>query len=118
MPLRKTGPPAKEKKTKLKPKKNIYKEAILVAFIGLGVNIVSAIILHHDQEHSDHNIRAAYLHVIADALTSISAIAGLLAAWKWDIPFVDTIAAMISSLVIVKWSVGLLKDSGKDLLDA
>lgn len=96
----------------------IYKEAILVAFIGLGVNIVSAIILHHDQEHSDHNIRAAYLHVIADALTSISAIAGLLAAWKWDIPFVDTIAAMISSLVIVKWSVGLLKDSGKDLLDA
>lgn len=95
----------------------VYKEAVLVAIIGLVVNIASAFLLHHDHHHSDHNIRAAYLHVIADALTSLSAIVGLLAAWKWNIPFVDTIAAVISSLVIVKWSVGLLKDSGKALLD-
>ncbi|QQS52635.1 MAG: cation transporter [Bacteroidota bacterium] len=95
----------------------IYKEAILVAIIGLIVNIVSAFLLHHDHEHSDHNIRAAYLHVIADALTSVSAILGLTAAMIWNIPFIDTIAALISSLVIVKWSIGLLKDSGKALLD-
>ncbi|QGY45797.1 cation diffusion facilitator family transporter [Maribellus comscasis] len=95
----------------------VYKEAILVAIIGLIVNIASAFILHHKHEHSDHNIRAAYLHVIADALTSVSAILGLTAAMIWDIPFIDTIAALISSFVIIKWSVGLLKDSGKVLLD-
>ena len=94
-----------------------YREAIAVAFIGLAVNIASAFLLHHDHDHSDHNIRAAYLHVIADALTSLSAIIGLAAAMIWDIPFIDTIAAVVSSLVIVKWSVGLLKDSGKVLLD-
>jgi len=95
----------------------VYREAILVASIGLIVNIASAFLLHHDDEHSDHNIRAAYLHVIADALTSLSAILGLIAAMIWDIPFIDTIAAIISSLVIVKWSIGLLKDSGAALLD-
>lgn len=95
----------------------VYKEAILVAIIGLVVNVASAFLLHHDHEHSDHNIRAAYLHVIADALTSVSAILGLTAAWIWDIPFIDTIAALISSFVIIKWSAGLLKDSGKVLLD-
>lgn len=94
-----------------------YKEAILVAIIGLVVNIVSAFLLHHKHEHSDHNIRAAYLHVIADALTSVTAILGLTAAMIWDIPFIDTIAAMVSSVVIIRWSVGLLKDSGKALLD-
>jgi len=95
----------------------VYKEAILVAIIGLIVNIASVFILHHKHEHSDHNIRAAYLHVIADALTSVSAILGLTAAMIWDIPFIDTIAALISSFVIIKWSVGLLKDSGMVLLD-
>lgn len=99
------------------PVEIVYKEAILVAIIGLAVNIASAFLLHHDHEHSDHNIKAAYLHVLADALTSVSAIIGLTAAMIWEIPFIDTIAALISSLVIIKWSVGLLKDSGKVLLD-
>ena len=94
-----------------------YTEAIFVAIIGLVVNIISAFLLHHDHAHSDHNIRAAYLHVIADAITSLSAIFGLIAAMVWDIPFIDTIAAIISSLVIIKWSLGLLKDSGRVLLD-
>lgn len=94
-----------------------YKEAIMVAGIGFVVNIASAFLLHHNHEDSDHNIRAAYLHVIADTLTSLSAILGLIAAMIWDIPFVDTIAAIVSSLVIIKWSVGLLKDSGSVLLD-
>ena len=94
-----------------------YREAIVVACIGLAVNVASAFLLHHDHEHSDHNIRAAYLHVISDALTSRSAILGLTAAMIWDIPFIDSAAAVISSLVIIKWSVGLLKDSGSALLD-
>jgi cation diffusion facilitator family transporter len=101
----------------LNPVNIIYKEAILVAIIGLVVNILSALLLHHDHEHSDHNIRAAYLHVLADALTSLSAILGLTAAMIWDIPFIDAIAAIVSSLVIIRWSAGLLKDSGKSLLD-
>ncbi len=94
-----------------------YKDAILVAIIGLLVNVVSAFLLHHDEEHSDHNIKAAYIHVIADALTSLSAILGLLAGLLWDISYIDTIAAVISSLVIIKWSIGLLQNSGKALLD-
>lgn len=100
----------------IQPQDIVYKEAIIVALIGLVVNIASAFLLHHDHEHSDNNIKAAYLHVIADALTSLSAIIGLIAAMIWDIPFIDSIAAIISSLVIVKWSVGLLKSSGKVLL--
>ncbi len=94
-----------------------YSDAIIVAIIGLLINIASAFILHHDHSQSDHNIRAAYLHVIADALTSVSAIIGLVAAKIWGISYLDTIAAIVSSFVIIKWSIGLLKDSGKSLLD-
>lgn len=100
-----------------KPELINYREAILVAVIVLVVNIFSAFLLHHDHEHSDHNIRAAYLHVIADALTSVSAILGLTAAMIWKISYVDTLAALLSSFVIIKWSVGLLRESGASLLD-
>lgn len=93
-----------------------YNEAIVVAFAGLIVNIVSALLLHHDKAESDNNIKAAYLHVIADAVTSVSAILGLTAAMIWNITYVDTIAALISSMVIIKWAVGLLKESGKVLI--
>jgi len=94
-----------------------YQEAILVAVIGLVVNLACAFILHHEHEESDHNIRAAYLHVIADALTSVIAIAALIGAMLWNIQWLDALGAIISSIVIMKWSVGLLKDSGKALLD-
>jgi cation diffusion facilitator family transporter len=94
-----------------------YQDAILVAIIGLLVNIASAFLLRHDHEHSDHNIRAAYLHVIADALTSVTAIVGLTGAMLYDIVWLDALGAIISSFVIIRWSVGLLKDSGKVLLD-
>lgn len=94
-----------------------YKEAIIVAIVGLAVNITSAFLLHHEHEHSDHNIRAAYMHVIADALTSITAIIGLTAALIWNVVWLDAVVAIISSFVIIRWSVGLLKDSGKVLLD-
>ena len=94
-----------------------YREAIFVSVIGLIVNILSGILLHHNNEHSDHNIRAAYLHVMADALTSIVAIIALVSAMLWNIVWFDALGAMIGSLVITWWSVGLLKDSGKVLLD-
>lgn len=94
-----------------------YEEAILVAVIGLLVNILSAVMLHHDNEHSDNNIKAAYLHVLADALTSVSAIIGLSAALIWDLVWIDALVAIISSFIIIRWSVGLLRDSGKVLLD-
>lgn len=94
-----------------------FKEAILVAITGLIVNIVSAFILHHEHEHSDHNIRAAYLHVLADALTSITAIIGLTAALIWDIIWLDALVGILGSFVIIKWSISLMKDSGSALLD-
>jgi cation diffusion facilitator family transporter len=93
-----------------------YREAIMIAVIGLGVNILSAFLLHHDHEESDHNIRAAYLHVIADAFTSLAAIIGLVTAMVWGVAYIDSIAALISSFVIIKWSLGLLKVSGSDLI--
>jgi len=101
----------------INPTEILYKEAILVAIIGLMVNILSAFLLHHKHEHSDHNIKAAYLHVIADALTSITAIIGLTAAMFWNIVWLDAVGALISSIVIIRWSIGLLKESGKVLLD-
>ena len=94
-----------------------YREAIFIAFIGLFVNIACAILLHHEHEHSDHNLKAAYLHVIADALTSVTAIVGLTAAMIWNIVWLDALGGIISAMVIIKWSLGLLKDSGRNLLD-
>lgn len=99
------------------PVEIMFTEAILVATIGLIVNIVSAFILHHDHHHSDHNIKAAYLHVLADTLTSVSAIVGLIIAKYYHILYIDSIAALISSIVIIKWSIGLLAQSGSVLLD-
>lgn len=100
----------------INPLQIVFREAIIVAFAGLAVNIISAFLLHHDKEESDTNIKAAYLHVIADAVTSVSAIIGLTAAMIWDISYIDTIAAIISSFVIIKWAIGLLKESGGILI--
>lgn len=94
-----------------------FREAIIVAFAGLIVNIISAFLLHHKKLEADNNIKAAYLHVIADAVTSVSAIIGLTAAMIWNITYIDTVAAVISSFVIIKWATGLIKESGKVLVD-
>lgn len=99
------------------PQNIAYNEAIIVATVGLLVNLISAVLLHHKHDDTDHNIKAAYLHVLADALTSISAIVGLVAARKWNIPFIDPLVAIVSSVVIIRWSVGLLRSSGKVLID-
>jgi cation diffusion facilitator family transporter len=94
-----------------------FGDAIFVAVIGLIVNAVSALVLHHDHEHRDHNIRAAYLHVLADGLTSITAIIALLAGMYFKLYSFDAISGIISSVVITKWSIDLIRDSGKVLIE-
>jgi cation diffusion facilitator family transporter len=108
-----------------------FDEAILVAILGLVVNLVSAWMLrdehHHDHDHdhdhaddhhADHNLRAAYLHVLADALTSVLAIAALVSGrflgWTW----MDPVMGIVGAVVITKWSVGLLRSTSAVLLDA
>jgi cation diffusion facilitator family transporter len=108
-----------------------YGEAIAVAALGLCVNLASAWLLrddhdhHHGDGHShadghhhhDNNLRAAFVHVMADAATSVLAIAALVVAmvsqWVWADPAVG----IVGSLVIASWAVGLIRASGAVLLD-
>ncbi|MFZ2871784.1 CDF family Co(II)/Ni(II) efflux transporter DmeF [Zavarzinia sp.] len=109
-----------------------YGQAIVVAAIGLAVNLVSAGLLHHgadhhehDHDHGDHhhhhghdnNLRAAYLHVLADALTSVLAIAALLAGRSLGLAWLDPVIGVVGALVIARWSIGLMRDAGGTLLD-
>jgi cation diffusion facilitator family transporter len=104
----------------------LFNEAILVAGLGLGVNIVSAWLLrddhHHEHnEHShhnhDHNLNAAYVHVLADAVTSILAIGGLLTAQTFGWLWIDPVVALVGMGVILSWAFGLVRTSGSVLLD-
>jgi len=110
-----------------------YGEAIVIAVLGLLVNLLSAWLLrddthHHDghedleshahhHHHRDHNLRAAYLHVLADAATSVLAILALLVAMLSDWTWADPAVGIIGSVVIVSWAYGLIRDSGAVLLD-
>jgi len=120
----------------------VYGEAIAVALLGLCVNLASAWLLreshdhhghghahdhddhapdaadpHHHHHHHDNNLRAAYVHVLADAATSVLAIAALVAAmlagWTWA----DPVVGLVGSLVIASWAFGLIRDAGSVLLD-
>jgi cation diffusion facilitator family transporter len=110
-----------------------FDEAIIVAAVGLSVNILSALLLndhdHHHHSHShqhdhhghhhhhDHNLRAAYLHVIADALTSFLAIIALMAGkyygWNW----LDPVMGLVGALVILVWAGGLVRETAPVLVD-
>ncbi|MEI6852313.1 MAG: cation diffusion facilitator family transporter [Bacteroidota bacterium] len=94
-----------------------FSEAIIVAVIGLLVNVISAMVLHHKKEQSDHNIRSAYLHVLADGLTSVTAIIALTVGLFYSIYSLDAISGIISSVIITKWAFGLIRDSGKELIE-
>jgi len=133
----------------LEPRPVIFGTAILVAVVGLVVNLLSALLLghghhHHEHDHShghdhahghdhhehhhqahgplgnegDNNLRAAYLHVLADALTSVLAIIALLAGsllgWLW----LDPAVGILGAIVIARWSWQLMRDSALVLLDA
>jgi len=94
-----------------------FNEAIIVAIIGLIVNSISAKILHHDHDHSDFNIRAAYMHVLADIFTSITALCALLAAKYFHLFWADSISGIIGSIVITAWAFSLIKGSGRQLIE-
>lgn len=100
----------------MNPMPIMYLEAVIVATVGLVVNTVSAWYLHHDHEHHDHNIRAAYLHVLADGLTSVAAIVALTGGMLFNLPALDSVGGIICSFVIVKWSFDLMGSSGKVLV--
>lgn len=94
-----------------------FGEAIVVAAIGLVVNGISALVLHHNEEESDHNIRAAYIHVLADGVTSVTAIIALLAGMLYHIYALDALSGLIGSIVITSWAVTLIKNSGGTLIE-
>ena len=119
-----------------------FQQAIIVAVIGLVVNLASAWLLHdnhdhghshshghgghdhhHDHSHSHHqsgkdqNLRAAYLHVLADALTSVLAIVALIAGSLYGWIWLDPLMGIVGALVIAKWSWGLMRDTGATMLD-
>jgi cation diffusion facilitator family transporter len=135
-----------------------YNEALIVASLGLVVNLICAFILHQDEDHGaheehshahcdhehhhhnklsphrhqgqqehkhhhhhhvhDHNHQSAYIHILTDALTSLLAIfALLLGKWQgWD--WLDPLVGILGGVVVLKWSLGLIRQTGMDLLDA
>jgi cation diffusion facilitator family transporter len=110
-----------------------FQEAIPIAALGLCVNLASAWLLrdehghdHDDHDHDDHahgahqhdiNLRAAYVHVLADALTSVLAILGLSAAWGFGWNFMDPLVGLVGAVVIASWALSLIRTAGRVLLD-
>jgi cation diffusion facilitator family transporter len=104
-----------------------FDEAIPIAALGLGVNLLSAWLLRDEHDHHDHvhnhqptrdlNLRAAYVHVLADAAVSILAVVGLVIArglgWLW----IDAVMGIIGAAVISNWALGLMRAAGAVLLD-
>lgn len=102
-----------------------YQEAMVVAVLGLVVNLASAWLLGepHDHaagghDHVDHNLRAAYLHVLADALTSLLAIAALGGGMLWGWRMLDPLMGLAGGVVVGRWAWGLARDTADVLLDA
>ncbi|MEJ8432744.1 CDF family Co(II)/Ni(II) efflux transporter DmeF [Xanthomonas oryzae] len=122
-----------------------YQEATVIAVIGLLVNLICAWWLrdwhghghghghdshghththeahghgHHHEAHSDLNLRAAYLHVVADAATSVLAIVALVAGMHWGVTWLDPIMGIVGAVLVTVWAWGLLRSTGSVLLDA
>lgn len=93
----------------------LYTQALIVAVIGLVVNGLSAVILHQGHEGHDHNMRAAYLHLLADALTSFTAILALLVGHYLHWHFMDPIVGVLAAVIIGKWAYELITTSGKEV---
>jgi cation diffusion facilitator family transporter len=112
-----------------------YREAIVVAVVGLIVNVACAIILgrahdhgrghdhHHGHDdaahghHHDLNLRSAYLHVIADATTSVLAIVALVGGWIYGWSWLDPVMGIVGAILVAVWAKGLIADTSKVLLD-
>ena len=113
---------------RLNPINIAFNQAIAIATVGLVVNGASVFILgdqhehehahgpnHHHHEH-DHNLKAAYLHVLADALTSLLAIAALLAGKYFGALWMDPVMGLVGALLVVRWSCALLNSTSAILL--
>lgn len=106
-----------------------YREALVIAVLGLLVNILCAWILgkahHHDHDHDhDHghshddlNLKSAYLHVIADAATSVLAIVALLGGWMYGWSWLDPFTGIVGAILVGMWAKGLIVETSKVLLD-
>ena len=110
-----------------------YQEAMVVSVLGLAVNIVCALILgrahHHDHGHEhahgahgahghhDLNLKSAYLHVVADAFTSVLAIVALVGGWLYGWSWLDPVMGIVGAIMVALWAKGLLLETGKVLLD-
>jgi cation diffusion facilitator family transporter len=110
-----------------------YQEAILIAVVGLVVNLFSALILGHAHDHQGHdhghdhvhahhghhdlNLKSAYLHVIADAATSVLAILALTGGWMYGWSWLDPVMGIVGAALVANWAKGLLSETGKVLLD-
>jgi len=111
-----------------------YSQAIAIALVGLAVNLICAWLLRgehhqgphghsHDHhgghgDHEDLNLRAAYVHVLADAATSVLAIVALASGMLWGAKWLDAVMGMVGAVLVAVWARGLLRDAGKVLLDA
>jgi cation diffusion facilitator family transporter len=111
-----------------------YDQAIAIAIVGLLVNLVSAWLLndgnHHTHAHHEHahgngqhghhdlNLRSAYMHVLADAATSVLAIIALFGGKLWGASWLDPVMGLVGALLVSIWAYGLLRDTGRVLLDA
>jgi cation diffusion facilitator family transporter len=106
-----------------------YDQAIAIAVAGLLVNLVSAWLLrdghhhghgHHQHGHGHHdlNLRSAYLHVLADAATSVLAIIALFSGKLLGLGWMDPLMGLVGAAMVLVWSFGLLRDTGSVLLDA
>ena len=113
-----------------------YQEAIVIAVLGLAVNVLCALILgkahhhdhghshghdhghvHHHGDHHDLNLKSAYLHVIADAATSVLAIVALVGGWIYGWSWLDPVMGIVGAVLVAVWAKGLITDTGKVLLD-
>ena len=105
-----------------------YREALIIAALGFAINVICALILrdshdhHHGHDHAhgddDHNMRAAYVHVVADAATSVLAVLALAGGLIYGTRWLDPAVGVIGAFVIASWAYGLVRDSGMVLLDA
>lgn len=110
-----------------------YDEAIGIGAVGLLVNLVCAWLLRgadhghshgHGHEHGDHghhddlNLRSAYIHVLADAATSVLAIVALIGGKLWGASWLDPVMGLVGAVLVAVWAFSLMRDSGKVLLDA
>ncbi len=107
-----------------------YPQAIAIAAVGLLVNLVCAWLLkdrhahhngheeHHGHHHHDLNLRSAYLHVVADAATSVLAILALTGGMFWGADWLDPVMGIVGAGLVAVWAYGLLWDTGRILLDA